>query len=218
MSDFYKASSDWTYDIYQSQSVWLKRIIVLLIVTIILLMISLIANLLLIPLKEKVPYLYAFDHATGEITKIGTLEATTLSSNWELTKYLLTSYIINYEKYDIDDLERPYQQVLAQSQDNVKRDYQSQVVSTNQHSPYHLYGKDKFISVKVISINRLNDNTVDVKFEKTLHDRLTGSIEVSQKEAILKWFYSKAETTQSMLEKDPLGFKVNYYQVSQMSL
>ena len=108
--------------------------------------------------------------------------------------------------------------VNAQSADSVKKQYEEKVKSTNQHSPYRLYGKDKYVTVKVISINRLNDNTVDVKFEKKLHDRTASTEQVTQKEAIIKWEFSDAETTQKMLDRDPLGFKVTYYQVSQVNL
>lgn len=217
-ADYYKMTSDWTYDLYQSHTLWLRRLLFALVLLTFLLMLSLISNLSLFPLKERVPYLYAFDHATGEITKIGTLEPTTLSSNWELTRYLLTHYVVNYESYDHDNIEVPYQMVWAQSADHVRKKYEEEVKSNNKNSPYHLYGKDKYITVKVISINRLNENTVDVKFEKTLHDRAANSQTFTQKEAIIKWEYSESETTQKMLERDPLGFKVIYYQASQINL
>ena len=96
-----------------------------------LLTLSLLSTFHLFPLKEKVPYLYAFDHATGEITKIGTLEPTTLSANWELSRYLLIHYVINYESYDYDNIDVPYQMVWAQSADNVKKQYEEQVKSSN---------------------------------------------------------------------------------------
>lgn len=217
-SDFYNAASDWAYDMYQSQTVWLRRALFALIGVTILLILSLLSNLYLLPLKEKVPYLYAFDHATGEVTKVGTLEPTTLSSNWEMSRYFLIHYVINYESYDFDNVDQPYQMIWAQSSDNVKKQYENLVKSGNASSPYRLYGKEKYITVRVISINRLNDNTVDVKFEKTLHDRTSNTEQISQKEAIIKWEFSQAETTQKMLDRDPLGFKVNYYQVSQVNL
>lgn len=217
-SDCYQATSDWAYEMYQSKSLWLRRALFGLMVLVFLLALSILSNLYLFPLKEKVPYLYAFDHATGEITKIGALESTTLSSNWELSRYLLIRYVINYESYDYDNIDMPYQMVWAQSVDNVRKQYEENVKSSNTNSPYRLYGKDKYVTVRVISVNRLNEKTVDVKFEKTLHDRSTDNKQVTQKEAIIKWDFSNAETTQKMLERDPLGFKVTYYQVSQVHL
>jgi type IV secretion system protein VirB8 len=215
---FYQAASDWAYDMYESQTLWLRRCLYSLSFLGILLALSLILNLCLFPLKEKVPYLYAFDHATGEVTKVGTLDSATLSSNWEVTRYFLIHYVIQAESYDFYNVDQPYQMVWAQSSDNVKKQYDSLVKSTNPDSPYKLYGKDKYITVRVVSVNQLSDNTVDVKFEKTLHDRSSMNDQAIQKEAIIKWEYSQAEITQKMLDRDPLGFKVTYYQVSQVNL
>jgi type IV secretion system protein VirB8 len=216
--NFYQASSDWAYEIYESKTLWLRRCLFALVFLGVLLSLSLIANLCLFPLKEKIPYLYAFDHATGEVTKVGTLDPTALSSNWEVTRYFIIHYVIQAESYDFDNLEQPYQMVWAQSSDNVKKQYESLVKSTSSDSPYKLYGKNKYITVRVTAVNQLSDNTVDVKFEKTLHDRSSTNDQTIQKEAIIKWEYSQAETTQKMLDRDPLGFKVTYYQVSQVNL
>jgi len=214
----YQDAKDWSYDRYYSQGIWLYRTLVGLVVVTILLLLSIITNIILIPLKEKVPYLYAFDHATGEITKIGTLESTTLSTNWELSRYLLVHYVMNYEGYDFDNLNVPYQLVWAQSADHVRAQYEESMNSNNKQSSLQKYGKEKYVTVRVISVNRLNDNTVDVKFEKILHDRTSNSEQVMQKEAIIRWEYQETETSQKMLERDPLGFKVTYYQVSQVNL
>ena len=215
---YHQDARDWSYDRYYAQSIWLRRCLLSLVTVTVFLAMSLAANLSLIPLKEKVPYLYAFDHATGEITKVGTLESTTLSANWELTRYLLIHYVMNYEGYDLDNINVPYQLVWAQSADHVRSVYEALVKSDNKQSPYQRFGKDSYVTVRVISVNRLNENTVDVKFEKTLHDRTAHSEQIMQKEAIIRWEYQAAETSQKMLERDPLGFKVTYYQVSQVNL
>lgn len=215
---FYQASADWAYSMYQSQTVWLRRSLVALFLLMVLLMLSILANVCLIPLKEKVPYLYAFDHATGEITKIGELDKTTISHNWALSRYFLIHYVTQYESYNADNIDLPYQLVWAQSSDEVRKQFDGEVRSSNANSPYRLYGKDKFITVEVTSINRLNENTVDIKFKKTLHDRSSNNEQVIAKEAIVKWAFSNAETTQKMLDRDPIGFKVTYYQVSQVTL
>lgn len=217
-SEHYRENHDWAYEMHYSRGLWLRRALFGLVILAILLGLSVVSNLAMLPLKEKVPYLYAFDHATGEITKIGALEPTVLTANWELSRYFLIHYVLQHESYDADNLDVPYQMVWAQSADNVRKQYEESVKSGNSLSPYQLYGKDKYVTVRVISVNRLNDNTVDIKFEKKLRDRSTHSEQITQKEAIVKWEYSKAETTQKMLDRDPLGFKVTYYQVSQVNL
>lgn len=217
-SDYYQATDDWAYCMYQSQTVWLRRVSIALLITAILLALSLLSSLYLFPLKEKVPYLYAFDHTTGEVSKIGTLESSVLSSNWAVSRYMLIQYVINRESYHAENIEHPYQLIWAQSSDEVKKQYESETASSNANSPYHLYGKDKFVTANVTAVSRLNENTVDIKFEKVLHDRASGMDQTIHKEAIIKWEFSHAETTQKMLDRDLLGFKVNYYEVNQVNL
>ena len=60
--DYYQIASDWAYDLYQSQTIWLRRALATLVFLGFMLIMSLGVNLVLFPLKEKVPYLYAFDH------------------------------------------------------------------------------------------------------------------------------------------------------------
>jgi type IV secretion system protein VirB8 len=215
---FYKTSRDWSYSLYHSHTLWLRRLLVLIVGLILLLIGSVATNVLLVPLKDNVPYLYAFDQATGEITKIGSLEKTTFSDNWELARYFLIHYVVNYESYNSDNMDLPYQLVWAQSSEEMRKRFETQMNSSNADSPYKRFGKDKFITVKVTSVNRLNDNTVDIKFQKTLHDKTTNTEQVNYKEAIVKWQFTQAETTQKMLDRDPLGFKVNYYQTTQVTV
>ena len=217
-ADFYQVSHDWMYDQYHSQSVWLKRVIVSLIITAMFLLLSLITIMLLVPLKEKIPYLYAFDNATGEITQIGTLQPTQFSENWQMTRYFLMHYVMSRESYDSDNMDYPYQMAWAMSAPDIQQQYDNEVDSNQFNSPYRLYGKDKFITVKVLDVARLSDDTASVRFATMLNDRNLGTQQVTQNEAIIKWQYTTPVTTQKMLDRDPLGFKVTYYQVSQVDL
>jgi len=218
MDNYYKEALTWSHDSYYANKLWLRRATLGIVILSIMLFMSLLSHLLLLPLKEKVPFLYAFDNTTGEITKLGELESSKLSANWELTRYLLIHYVINYESYNFDNLNIPYQLVWAQSSLDVRTKYEALMKTNNKNSNYHKYGKDKYITVHVLSVNRLNENTVDIRFAKTLHDKTTNSKKVLQKEAIVKWEFQKAQTSQKMLDRDPLGFKVTYYQVSQVNL
>ncbi len=67
----YAEEADWRYQTYQSQTVWLNRALVGLMVLSVLLLMSLIANLFLFPLKSNTPYLYTVNENTGELTQIG---------------------------------------------------------------------------------------------------------------------------------------------------
>jgi len=217
-SGFHDQLADWRYDKYESQKVWLNRSLLGLGVLACLLLLSLITNVMLFPLKEKVPYLYAVNETTGELTQLGQFIPDKADQSWLMTRFLLVRYITNREVYDFYNLDHPYQIAWAMSDNKVANDYAYEVSSDNPKSPFATYGKNKYVTTHVLSVNRLNENTAEVRFEQTLSDRTMGTQQKIQKAAIVKWQYTNPVTTQKMLERDPLGFKVIYYQPTQVNL
>ena len=215
---FYQAAADWRYDVYHSQAVWLRYSLIGNIGLSLCLLLTLITQVCLIPLKQKIPYLYAFNNATGEITKLGELEPTQLTANWQLTRYFLIHYVINRESYDSDNLEIPYQLAWAQSDVMIRKQYDAEVDSNVLTSPYRKYGKNKAVTVRVLSVSRLNDNTAAIRFEKRLSDKASNTQQVANQEAIVKWHYQSVKATQVQLDRNPLGFTVTYYQVTPVNL
>lgn len=215
---FYQAASDWRYDRYYSKTIWLRYSLIINTALLIALLLTLVMIACLIPLKQKVPYLYAFNQATGEVTKLGELEPTKLSANWQMTRYFIIHYVMNRESYDSDNLEIPYQLAWAQSNAIIRKQYDAEVSSNLANSPYQKYGKDKAITVRVLSVSRLNDNTAAIRFEKQLRDKTANTQQIVQQEAILKWQYQSMKTTQTQLDRNPLGFTVIYYQVTPVNL
>lgn len=116
----------------------------------------------LFPLKQRVPYLYAFNKTTGEVSKLGELEPSHLTANWQMTRYFIMHYVMNRESYDSDNLEIPYQLAWAQSSATIRQQYDAEVDSSVVNSPYQKYGKDKMVTVRVLSISRLNNNTAAI--------------------------------------------------------
>lgn len=215
---FHQEATDWFYDRYQSQTVWLHRALLGIVFLFILLALSLATNVLCFPLKEKVPYLYGFNDTTGEIKALGQLVPSTLNSNWQLTRFFLIRYVINRESYDSDDIDVPYQIAWAMSAPDVAKQYDGQVDSSVATSPFQVYGKDKFITVRVLDVSPLNPTTVTIRFIKTLHDRNSDTTSMAELEAIVRYHYTTPITTQAMLDRDPLGFQVTYYQTTQITL
>lgn len=217
-STFYQEARDWRYEKYESQQVWLNRALVMIGALLVLLVISFITTASLFPLKEKVPFLYSLNERTGELTQVGEFRAEKFSANWLMTRFFLIRYVINRESYDADNLDRPYQIAWAMSEPKIASDYAAKVSTTNPASPFAVYGKDKFITAHVLSVNKLNDDTADVRFEATLHDKDAGTSKTIEKETIIKWKYTQPKATTKMLDRDPLGFKVTYYRPTQVNL
>jgi type IV secretion system protein VirB8 len=215
---FYQKAADWRYDVYHSKAIWLRYSLIGNIGLLLCLLFTLIMLTCLIPLKQKVPYLYAFNNATGEITKLGKLEPTQLTANWQMTRYFLIHYVINRESYDSDNLEIPYQLAWAQSDVMIRKQYDAEVDSNVPTSPYRKYGKDKAITVRVLSVSPLNENTATIRFEKRMRDKAANTQQVANQEAIVKWKYQSVKATQIQLDRNPLGFTVIYYQVTPVNL
>ena len=135
-----------------------------------------------------------------------------------MTRYFLIHYVINRESYDSDNLEIPYQLAWAQSDVMIRKQYDAEVDSNVQTSPYRKYGKDKAITVRVLSVSRLNDNTAAIQFEKHLRDKTANTQQIAHEEAIVKWQYQSVKATQVQLDRNPLGFTVNYYQVTPVNV
>ena len=53
---FYQAAADWRYDVYHSQAVWLRYSLIGNIGLLLCLLLTLITQVCLIPLKQKIPY------------------------------------------------------------------------------------------------------------------------------------------------------------------
>jgi type IV secretion system protein VirB8 len=217
LSNFHNRTNEWRSQIYYSQTVWLNHSMVGLIILSALLLLSLSANVLLIPLKQKFPYLYTLNETTGELTQLGNYQADKSNQAWLMTRFLLIRYVVNRESYDVDNIDDPYQIAWAMSDDAIAKTYADSVRTDNANSPYSIYGKDKFITVHVLAVNQLNDETAAVRFGQILHDRGSDTSQTIDKEAIIKWQYTSPDTTEKMLDRDPLGFKVTYYQPTQFA-
>ncbi|WP_218814687.1 virB8 family protein [Rickettsiella endosymbiont of Dermanyssus gallinae] len=217
---YYQTAADWRYDIYQSKTLWLHYSLIGNAGLLLALLLALLTLACLVPLKQKVPYLYAFNHATGEITKLGELEPSHLSANWQMTRFFLIHYVINRESYDSDYLEEPYQLAWAQSSATIRQQYDAEVDSQAKTSPYQKYGKNKAIKIPLsqVSVSPLNDHTAVIRFEKQLRDKSTHTQQIAYEEAIVKWQYQSVKATQTQLDRNPLGFTVTYYQVTPVTL
>jgi type IV secretion system protein VirB8 len=193
--NYFANSANWHYQIYESERVWLSRAIILIILLLITLTLSLSANFFLFPLKQNVPYLYAVNETTGELTQLGQFQVDKQNNQWLMTRFLIVRFVVNRESYDSDNLDEPYQIAWAMSDSQIAQSYAEAVRTDNEESPFALYGKNKYITVHVLAVNKLNEDTASVRFELSLHDRQSDTTQTVQKEAIIKWQYTAPITT-----------------------
>ena len=139
---------------------WLTRSLLANVVLITILGLLTLSIVLMIPLKEVDTKLLLLDKRTGELSSAGVVSPAKFTQNWQLTQFLIRQYIVMRESYDIDNLEYPYQMAWAMSNHRVAMQYDKEIRTDNKNSPFQKYGKTAFINVHVLSVNRINPDTV----------------------------------------------------------
>lgn len=210
--------SEWRYQCFDSVRLRLRWAWMVNGCLLILLGLSLGILFCLFPLKQTLPFVISLNETTGEITPLGELNPTSFDNQWTLTRFFILRYLQNRESYHADNLERPYQIAYAMSDSVLAEQYALEANTQNPNSPSQRYKQDKFVTVSVQSVAKLNDNTAEVHFEKILHDKITGSEGRMPMVAIVKWEYRAQKVTQKMLDRNPLGFTLTYYHPTPVTL
>jgi type IV secretion system protein VirB8 len=179
-----------------------------------------------LPLKEKVPYLVMADAYTGTSTVAkltGNFGENGITTSEALNKSNIAHFIMARESYDYSQFgQRDWNTVHAMATPMVTSGYARLFTKTNPENPQTLFGKNKSIRVKILSL-QLHDpaevggtpNSATVRFQRSLYDKGAGaSTPLDSKIASLEFSYNpnlKMDEPNRIL--NPLGFQVTSYRV-----
>lgn len=179
-----------------------------------------------LPLKEKVPYLVMADAYTGTSTVarlIGNFGEHGITTSEALNKSNIAHFIMARESYDYSQFgQRDWNTVHAMATPMVTSGYARLFTKTNPQNPQTLFGKNKSIRVKILSL-QLHDpaetggtpKSATVRFQRSLYDKGAGaSTPLDSKIASLEFSYNpnlKMDEPNRIL--NPLGFQVTSYRV-----
>lgn len=181
--------------------------------------------LVMLPLKEKVPYLVMADAYSGTATVArltGGLDELTMTQWDALHRSNVAHYILARESYDLALLKlRDWTTVYTMSAPEVATGYTTLNSSQNPESPFNLYGKSKAIRVQVNSIQMLGGSATQrprgatVRFQRSLYDKSNGYTEfLDNRIATLEFTYNKnLKMDEKHRIENPLGFHVTSYRV-----
>lgn len=178
---------------------------------------SIIANVTLIPLHEKVPYLLEKD-AVGNVQVLAAItdEPIEQSKQDSINQYFLRQYVLNREAYDWQLQQSYYDKVMQWSSGTAKSEYNE------------LYGDDGIdgklrnsiqIHITVKSVDAPSGQSVaTVRYERKVKDMATGRFgKPTTHIATMEYGYDASITTMLQRYEDPLNFKVYAYRsVSEM--
>lgn len=212
---YYQAAKTWYQENYESVTCAKNRYRLLAILLGILLGLSIGAIIVMMPLKTFTYQMLEVNQQTGEVTVLKELEGSKYNANWVVTRYFINQYIQQRQGYSLDDIKRRFNLVIAMSNASIAKEYADNTVDTNPKSPIVLLKNDYYRDVQVLSVNQLNDNTAVARFRETTHSRFNANeIKTTDWQVILKWDYVNPSESLADRDKNPLGFKVSYYQLS----
>ena len=177
-------------------------------------LLSLLALVMLVPLKSFEPYIVEVDKSTGYIeVKSGLTRPSNLTEQQAITQANIVRYIRAREGYDPFAIEQNFGIAALLSTGNAARELADLYSATNPKNPAKLYGKNKRITTEIASVTFPNNSTGIVRFSTTeLSD--TDSI-TSHWIAVVRYRYTETPATNEWRFENPLGFQVYDYRRDQ---
>lgn len=175
-----------------------------------------------LPLKEKVPYLVIADAYTGtstaaRLTDDATLQRVTTSE--AINRSNVAHFVLAREAYDLALTNlRDWTTVLTMSAPQVAGGYTNLYSSQNPTNPFKLYGKDRAVRVRILSITLVGGDTpkgATVRFQRSVYDKQSGATQPLDSKIVTMAFTYKANLKMDEQQRieNPLGFQVTDYRV-----
>ncbi|MCD9538972.1 virB8 family protein [Photobacterium carnosum] len=185
----------------------------------VLLLLSILANVFLIPLKSIQPYVVQVDKQTGYSQLLTVLKSKDVTNNQVLNNYWLVNYLRWHESYNWQTIQHDYNMTVLFSSPTVASPYIA--LFNGDEAPNKKWGESTVVTVKILSepiISEGNDGTsiATVRFAKTIKNTY-GTIEGTTQNfvATIAFMYLPISTmTAAQRLKNPLGFTVISYQVN----
>lgn len=204
-SDYYQAALEWNVELYDNAIKQRNLGWKVAIAFFVLALLMAVAMVLLMPLKEVVPYTIEVDRVTGETRTARALSDGALTQSEALTKYWVVKYVLARLTYDRQDLNKNYVTVQLLSDKNTFTDYDRWFDPKKAGSPYQLYGENTTVKIEVKSISFLSTGTASIRINKTIKTdkELTTPWVIT-----LSYVYTLAPKTENDRYVNPLGFTI----------
>jgi len=210
----YERAETWEQDVYGALRTSRKRAWVFAGVSWGVTGIALLALLMLIPLKQTVPYVVQQDRETGAVTVLRPAETGTLTENQALVQYHLVQYVQAREGYDRGSIRHEIDTVYVMSSPKEGEAY-LQVIRDpkNPDNPIERFGDRATVEVAIKSVSFLNENTATVRFSTEARGEIGGGGK-QHWITIVGFRFVNAPVNQEVRFRNPLGFQVTTYRKS----
>lgn len=175
---------------------------------------SLIAVVLLTPLKTIEPYVIRVDNTTGMVDILTLLDEKEITQNEALDKYFISQYIKAREGYYYELLNQDYLLTQLMSSENVANEYRALYEGDNARD--QILKNSNEVSVQILSVvlgesNGVKTSTIRANITtKNLSSRGTSQ---ATKVITLSYDYTIGKASEENRLLNPLGFKVLTYRI-----
>jgi len=180
---------------------------------------------LLLPLKERVPYLVMADPYTGtaSVARLsGNFNERDVTMEEAINKSNVAQFVLARESYDSGLIgQRNWRTTLSMAGPAVAPAYIGLHAEHNPERPFRLYGSSRSVRIRILSIVLIGGGEghrpsgATVRFQRSLYDRSNGRAEpLDSRIATLEFTYNpelRLNDEDRLL--NPLGFRVTSYRV-----
>lgn len=193
-----------------------KRAWLIAFVSIFIAIISIVAVVLLTPLKTIEPYAIRVDNTTGMVDILTMLDEKEISSNEALDKYFISQYVKAREGYYYELLNQDYLLTQLMSSEKVANEYRAWYEGENARD--QILKNSNEVNVQILSIVLGNSNgvkTSTIRAKIITKNLNTRGLSESTKVITLSYDYILAKASEENRILNPLGFKVTNYRIDE---
>ncbi|EAK4088020.1 type IV secretion system protein [Campylobacter jejuni] len=191
-----------------------KRAWLIAFISIFIAIISIIAVVLLTPLKTIEPYVIRVDNTTGMVDILTMLDEKEIKANEALDKYFISTYVKAREGYYYDLLNQDYLLTQLMSSEKVANEYRALYEGDNARD--QILKNSNEVSVQILSIVLGESNgvkTATVRAIITTKNLTSKGTTQATKVITLSYDYILAKVSEENRFLNPLGFKVLTYRI-----
>ena len=167
--------------------------------------------LVLLPLKQKEPYLVFFSNADTNFVRVeqGNYD---IRSDEAMLKSIIATYLLNRETINrIDDIER-YEKIRIQSSKEVWELFET--IVKQQGSIYQ--EKDVYRNAKIINLSILSRNVANIDFITETRSGNSNKTLLKRYRATMQYDFIKQELSFDSVPENPSGFIVTGYALTEI--
>lgn len=210
---YYRDGDTWEYETYLRLKQSNKRAWVIAGVTSVIALLSLLALVLLLPLKEFAPYVVTVHEGSGHLEVTRGLQPGDLSEDEAVTSANIVRCLTAAETFDATDYKENFEAVNICMADSALDRYRTVYAKGHPDNPIENYGYNTTVRVQIKSLQLLSNSTAQVRFQtiKTTRDRSENDHWI----AALTFRYVQKPASLADRFKNPLGFQITRYRRDQ---